>query len=225
MSVPDTRPSILIRLRDHSDREAWQEFEAVYRGVIRRMAKRFGLQDADAADLGQEVLIRVSNHIDRFEHQRTQARFRTWLGRLIRSAIVDQHRRRSRDRVEIQGCADSSGFDPPDEAAFRQTLADEYRKEVFHWAADRVRSEFTESSWQAFWRTAVHDEPVDQVARQMQRSAGAIYTSRSRVMKRIREEVCRFDEESLSQLDSLDSKESRLDRDAPLRRAIDGGQP
>ncbi|MEM0925046.1 MAG: sigma factor, partial [Planctomycetota bacterium] len=83
---PETRPSILLRLRDPSDGDAWREFQAVYRGVIRSLAYRWGYQDADAADLEQEVLIRISRSIQRFEHDPRKARFRTWLGQVIRSA-------------------------------------------------------------------------------------------------------------------------------------------
>ena len=66
--------------------------------MIVRVARRYGMQDADAADLSQEVLIRVSKGIERFDHDQHHAKFRTWLGQVIRSAMVDHHRRRPRER-------------------------------------------------------------------------------------------------------------------------------
>jgi len=77
MSVPDTRPSLLLRIRDAADREAWEEFEGLYRQVIHRMAIARGMQVADADDLTQQVLWSISQAIDRFEPDDTRARFRT----------------------------------------------------------------------------------------------------------------------------------------------------
>ena len=77
MSVPDTRPSLLLRIRDSADREAWEEFEGLYRQVIHRMAIARGMQVADADDLTQQVLWSISQAIDRFEPDDTRARFRT----------------------------------------------------------------------------------------------------------------------------------------------------
>ena len=201
MDAPETRPSILIRLRDHSDRDAWRHFEDVYRGVIRRVAVRFGMQNADAADLGQEVLIRVSKSIDGFDHDQTHAKFRTWLGQVIRSAVIDHHRRRPRDQgsglTEVHDQL-AQLVDPNDQSSFDRAFHSECRSEVFRWAARRIRGEFAESSWLAFWRTSVERQSVDAVAEQLGRTTGAIYTSRSRIMRRLREEVCRFDNESVA---------------------------
>ena len=208
MGVPETRPSILIRLRDHRDRDAWRHFEEVYRGVIARVAKRYGMQDADSADLAQDVLIRVSKGIQQFEHDHTHARFRTWLGQVIRSAVVDAHRRRPREQGsgltevhdQLASLADNgndvlnnSGID--DGSDFDKGFDNDCRSEIFRWAARRIRGEFTDSSWLAFWRTAVEQQSVETVAEQLGRSTGSVYTSRSRIMRRLREEVCLFDHE------------------------------
>ena len=56
---PDTRESLLLRIRDSQDREAWQEFVSIYRPLIYRVGRRHGLQDADAQNLAQEVLQKV----------------------------------------------------------------------------------------------------------------------------------------------------------------------
>ena len=198
LAIPDTRPSILIRLRDHSDREAWRYFEEVYRGVIARAAVRYGIQEADAADLSQDVLLRVSRAIDRYEYESHDARFRTWLGHVIRSAIADHYRAQPRDQgsglTEIQ---DQLAELADDEGQFDALIDQERRGEIFRWAAKRIRGEFAESSWLAFWRTVVEQRPINQVAQELDRSVGAVYTSRSRIMRRLREEVCLFDEEAV----------------------------
>ncbi|WP_182867066.1 RNA polymerase sigma factor [Rhodopirellula sp. JC639] len=212
MNTPETRPSILIRLRDHSDREAWQQFVQVYRGVIRRVAIRYGLQEADTSDVVQEVLIRISKGIVGFDHDSNQARFRTWLGQVIRSAIIDHHRRRPREQASgltkvHEQLAQLT--DKDDQQAFDQVMSHESRNEIFRWAARRIRGEFTESSWMAFWKTSVEQQSVDAVADQLGRSVGAVYTSRSRIMRRLREEVQRFDESLMPEDSSGESPDER----------------
>ena len=65
----------------------------------------------------------------------------------------------------------------------------EYKKIVFHRAAESIRHEFTESTWQAFWQTGVENEDIKSVAEQLEISAGAVYIARSRVLARLRERV------------------------------------
>ena len=65
----------------------------------------------------------------------------------------------------------------------------EYRREVFRWAARQVRKEFRQDTWNAFWQTAVEGRPVEDVANELGKDAGGVYTARSRVMQRIREKV------------------------------------
>lgn len=214
MDAPETRPSILIRLRDHRDRDAWRHFEEVYRGVIRRVAKRYAMQDADAADLAQDVLVRVSKGVQEFEHDQTHARFRTWLGQVIRSAVIDAHRRRPKEQgsglTEVHDqLAQVTETDNSDK--FEKGIAKDCRSEIFRWAARRIRGEFADSSWLAFWRTAVEQQSVEIVAEQLGRSVGAVYTSRSRIMRRLREEVLLFDRDSMPN-----------DRDVTTE-ALDGG--
>ena len=58
-----TRPSLLIRIRNAGDREAWQQFVDLYAPLIYGLARKRGLQDADAADVTQEVFRAVANRI------------------------------------------------------------------------------------------------------------------------------------------------------------------
>ena len=75
----------------------------------------------------------------------------------------------------------------------------EYQRQLFAWAARRIQSEFRESTWQAFWQTAVEGIDIKQVSKATGMSVGAIYVARSRVMKRLGEEVHRRSEESWDQ--------------------------
>ena len=65
----------------------------------------------------------------------------------------------------------------------------EFRRRVFHWAAEQVRHEFADSTWQAFLHTAVQGKPAREAGAALRMSPGAVYVAKSRVLARLRQEV------------------------------------
>ena len=181
---PDTRASLLVNIRDPADERAWSVFSALYRPVIYRMARRRGMQDADAQDLAQEVLVSVSKSIGKLATGPGQPKFRNWLSRVTRNEIVDAFRKRKPDNAE--GGSNAANVLKQSPAADETEIEYEYERAIFRRAASLVKGEFQENSWTAFWQTTVVGESVASTAVQVGRSPGAIYTARSRVMKRIK---------------------------------------
>ena len=199
MNHPETRPSLLIRLHDRDDAAAWGEFVEIYRPVIVRIAKLRGMQSADADDLAQHVLLQVSKAIDTFDPARQDAKFRTWLRRIADNAILNTLSRGFPDRGS--GNSDLHQWlhqRPADSDHDSAMLTTEVRREIFHLAARKIRDEFSRDTWASFWRTAVEGQDVQQVADGIGRSLGSVYASRSRVMKRLRQQVEHFLKESES---------------------------
>lgn len=190
---PETRASLIVRLKDRSDQEAWGEFVEIYRPVVYRLARRKGLQHADADDLAQQVLAAVAAAIDRWQPDPTRGRFRSWLHRIARNLIVNALTRRAPDRAAGDERADDLlACQPAPDGPDSELLRTEYRSEVFHWAARRVREEFQPDTWQAFWHTAVDGQPVAEVARALGKKPGAVYAARGRVMRRLKEVVLQW---------------------------------
>ena len=75
----ETRRSLILRIRDVDDDQAWSEFIDIYTPVVFRFLRRRGLQDADASDVSQEVMRSVAQAIDSFEHREQNGAFRAWL--------------------------------------------------------------------------------------------------------------------------------------------------
>lgn len=189
-SSPETRPSLLVRLRNQSDHEAWYEFTEIYRPVVWRLACRRGLQPADAEDLAQQVLAAVARTIDRWEIDPRRARFRTWLTRVAGNAILNALTRGVPDRGSGDtGMHDLLAQQPAADAEASQLLRIEQRREVFRWAARQIRPEFQPVTWDAFWFTAVEGSDVAETAKRLHLTPGSIYAARSRVMRRLREKV------------------------------------
>jgi RNA polymerase sigma-70 factor (ECF subfamily) len=188
---PTTRQSLVLRLKNREDQEAWTEFVEVYEPLIYRLAIATGLQHADAEDLCQDVLRAVSSAIERWDPDPAKGSFRGWLFRIARNLLVDflavQARQpRGSGRTSIHELLqERPAGDPRAEAEF----ADEFKRRVFQWAADRVKNEFTNTTWQAFWKTGVEHGSIAEVAEELGLSEGAVYIARSRVLARLRQRV------------------------------------
>ena len=195
--LPVTRVTLLARLRDGNDADAWREFVALYAPVVYGFARKRGLQDADAADLMQDVLRSVAAHMPQLEYDRAKGTFRGWLYTITRNKIynfLNSQRRRPRgsgDSGSQQRLEQEPSRDGEPEADWER----EYQKRLADQAMERIRGEFQPATWQAFWKTAVDGRGAQQVAAELKMSPGAVYVAKSRVLSRLREEVQMLQEE------------------------------
>jgi RNA polymerase sigma factor (sigma-70 family) len=199
--TPTTRPSLLVRLRDLQDQRSWDEFYTIYQPLVFRMARSQGFQDADAAELTQEVFVAVASAIDRWDPDPNRGSFRGWLFRIARNLMINwlAYRRRhppgtgnSDMHRLLAEHPDPRDQNQEDSAVFER----EYRRQAFAWAAEEIRNDFRENTWQAFWLSSVENMPVVEVARRLETSPGAVYIARSRVMARLREKIETLDGEA-----------------------------
>jgi RNA polymerase sigma-70 factor (ECF subfamily) len=184
---PSTRYSLLLSLKDPRNHAAWVEFVAIYEPLVYGLARRKGLQDADARNLCQEVFQVVAKSARRWTPESRQGSFRGWLFRVARNLIIDSFRQQKRQAC---GTGDSDvqrlleGM-PLLADEHERLIEAEYRRHVFYAAARSIETEFSASTWQAFWRTAVQSEAVADVAIEIGMSPGAVYIARSRVVARL----------------------------------------
>jgi RNA polymerase sigma factor (sigma-70 family) len=193
--TPATRPSLLVRLRDPRDGQAWELFVRLYAPLIYGLARRRGLQDADAADLTQEVLRTVANALPDFEYDPARGRFQNWLYAVVRTRLSNflQARRARPD----QGRGDTIALEEIERADPAEVWWEqEYQRQVFARAVERVRPAVEPHTWEAFQRTALADLPARQVAGDLGMSVAAVYMARSRVLARLRDAVRQLEEEA-----------------------------
>jgi RNA polymerase sigma-70 factor (ECF subfamily) len=188
---PTTRPSLLLRIRDNRDEQAWQEFVELYAPLVYRFARKSGLQDADAADVTQEVLRAIAGAAHRLHYDPERGSFRGWLFTVARNQLRDFVGRRQRPG---QGSGDSATramleAQPAPEGTPETWWNQEYEQRLFAWAADQVRPQVQAATWQAFWQTAVEGREPNAVAKGLGLSIGAVYIARSRVLARLRETI------------------------------------
>lgn len=196
---PTTQVSLILRLRNRSDAAAWADFCRLYRPAILRVARQRGLQPADAEDVAQQVLASVARAIDRWQPDPKRGRFSTWLHRIVHHALLNRLARRKPDVGSGDSRIQEMLAEQQAPLGAESTLLQlEFRRQVFQWAAGQVRTEFHRETWDAFWRTAVDGQSIEATAAATGRSVGAIYAARSRVMRRLREQVAEY-------LDSADA--------------------
>src|SRR5438034_1380785 len=153
---PSTRASLLLRLRDPQDEAAWREFVQLYAGLVYGYARKQGLQDADAADLTQEVLGAVAGAVGRLDYDPNRGAFRNWLFTIVRRKLsnwrrTERNRGGNGNQVALERLAEQW---PAPEKEPAQWEAD-WQQRVFAWACAKVRADVTETTWQAFSRTFI----------------------------------------------------------------------
>jgi RNA polymerase sigma-70 factor (ECF subfamily) len=189
---PDTRATLLVSIKTPENREAWEEFVVIYRPVIYRLARQRGLQDADAQDLVQNVLIRVSSAIERYQEQ-PGVRFRHWLRTVTANAILTFLTRKPQD-LAAGGTAvqDLLNEQSAMSTELEAELSTEYMREQYLRAAAIVRTEVNDETWQAFELTIIQEQSCEAAARALMKSIGTIYAARSRIIKRLRDQIERL---------------------------------
>ena len=183
--TPETRQSLILRLRNPDDIRAWHEFAEVYQPLIRSLAIRFGLQKADSDDVTQEVLTRVAKYVENWDSKSENASFRGWLATITRNQTMEFFRERSRRPTtgadsqihRLQITLKESDFDL------------EHARQLFVWAARRVQTRFETKTWEAFWLTTVEEMTASDCAKKLDTSVAQVYVSRSRVMKALKRAV------------------------------------
>jgi RNA polymerase sigma-70 factor (ECF subfamily) len=194
--APITRPSLLVRLRDARDEAAWAQFVEIYAPLVYGFARKHGLQDADAADVTQEVLQAVSVAAKKLEYDPRRGSFRGWLFTVVRNKLRNFLSRQKRPG-QGSGSAKMQNLlmELPDREEDQTALWEqEYERQLFSWAAAQIRSDFQDSTWQAFWQTAVEGKSGKEVAKVLGMSVAAVYLAKGRVMGRLKELIQQIQE-------------------------------
>jgi RNA polymerase sigma-70 factor (ECF subfamily) len=194
---PATQPSLLLRIRQADDADAWARFVEIYAPLIYAHARKYGFQDADAADLTQEVLRTVSRAASRLEYDPRRGSFRGWLFTVVRNLqrnflLSRQRHTRGSGDTNMQALLEAQ---PDREEGLASEWEQDYEQRLFAWAAEQVRAVTREATWQAFWLTAVEGKSAKQVARMLGMTPGAVYVARSRVLARLKERIQRIHED------------------------------
>lgn len=198
-----TRSSLIRRLKDACDDDAWREFYGTYGGLIRRLALKAGLRDAEADEVVQEVCVNVSRNIGGFTYDRERCSFKHWLSQAVRWRIRDQLDRRRTANVPTGRDLDDP---PPPEGDPLAALASfpfeleweaEWQRHLIRTTAARVKSQVHARQFQIFHLHVLRDRPAGEVAQRLGVTRSQVYLAKLRVGRLFRREIRRVRESSL----------------------------
>jgi RNA polymerase sigma-70 factor (ECF subfamily) len=194
---PLTRASLLIRLRDNSDSDAWNSFIIDYGPMIYRFVRSRGLQDADASDIVQDVMRSVGLAISRLDYQKEKGGFRAWLFAITRNRLSTFFDKRKR---QVPTTRESVTSESATQEDFRNGELDrlwelEYQRQLVDKAIATIKPAIDIKTWSAFELTAMKDVAAELAAKQLGMTKGAVYVARSRVTAKLRIEIERLQAE------------------------------
>jgi len=185
-----TSLTLVDRLR-LQDAAAWRQLASLYGPLVYTWVRVSGLNEHDAADVVQDVFAAVHSSLDRFRKERPTDRFRDWLWTITRRRTCDHIRKLSKQNAAVGGSEAYQRLQelPQSDPSTIEKNSANAEADLVRRALDLVRIEFEERTWQACLQTAVEGRKPSDVAADLGMSVGALYVARSRVLKRLREEL------------------------------------
>ena len=179
--APETRHSLLARLHGSESEVAWVEFLHLYEPAIYRFARRQGLQDADAHEVVQEVLLNVRSLASNPQNAKKE-KFRAWLSAVTRNRVIDLIRKRARKENAMVQLSNRTS-DPEESFRF------EVRHQMFMIASKVVQKKVSPNQWQAFWQSTVDGRLTADIAADLGMTTKAVRQAKCRVLHRLRQEL------------------------------------
>jgi RNA polymerase sigma factor (sigma-70 family) len=196
-----TRRSLLTRLKRWDDQESWQDFFDTYWKLIYSVARRAGLEEADAQDVVQDTVISVARQMPNFKYDPASGSFKNWLSLITRRRITDHLRKQYRrlkpgPRAQRDTTGTTALERVPDPAAadLDAVWEEEWRKRLFEAALRKVKLAIDPKQFQIFDCYVLKEWPVKDVARTFAVSANQVYLIKHRVAELIAGEVRKLEE-------------------------------
>jgi RNA polymerase sigma factor (sigma-70 family) len=192
MHPATTSSSLLLRVRDHADAEAWTRLVSLYTPLLRDWLRRHAVPTHDQDDLVQDVLHAVAQEMPSFTYDREKGGFRAWLRTVLVHRLRNYWRqRRSRPVATGDGNFMATVLEQLEDpkSSLAQVWDQEHDQHVVARLLDMVRGDFEAATWEAFRRTALEGQEVSAVAEALGLTANAVKLAKHRVLKRLRQEA------------------------------------
>jgi RNA polymerase sigma-70 factor (ECF subfamily) len=181
-----TSAAMLEQMRDPNDNEAWARFFRRYEKIVRNWCHTCGLQEADAEDVTQKIMLILLHEMPEFVYDHAKGRFRDWLRMITRRACYrflerDQSRKYRPILDDIQAREELD-----------RSLEDQARIDVLHAAMEEVQTRVSPRDWRIFRELSFEDRSGDELAGELGMTVAAVFKAASRVRRRVIEQVREF---------------------------------
>ena len=191
MSQPDqiyaTRSTLLVRLKDLDNQQAWQEFFDVYWTLLFNFARRAGLNESDAEEVVMDTVETVARKIEDFEYNRQTGRFKSWLLTIVRFKLGDRFRKKKRQAekgevASLDEIAEGQVMDA-DAPELEKIWDAEWQKRMIDMALERVKQLVGHKQYQIFHCYVIQEQAAEDVAEFLEVSKAQVYVAKNRVGK------------------------------------------
>ncbi len=180
-----TRPSLLIRIRDGTDRTAWDEFDSIYRPLLHRIALARGLDAAAAEEATQQCMAAVNRYIGGFEYEPKRGKFKGWLATMVNNRIKNMLRDRRDIQAQTKDFAELHDQGPSPADVFDKL----WRQEHLRHCLRLIKGEVDESTFKAFVAYVMEEQPVERVCEEFNMTPNQVHAIKSRMTRRIRQRM------------------------------------
>lgn len=192
IDMSDTRSSLLLRIKDRGDSEAWGEFHKLYSPLLYRYARSRGLSREDAEEVRDQCLEQIARKISSFEYDKSKGGFKNWLFRMARGKVIDllrKHREQRADSQAIQAVADTA-------SAPEEHWAQIWKMEHLRFCVKQLEGSVSEKNYKAFCMLLFDGSSVTEVCKRLGMKADHVYKAKFRVLQRVRALMTELDPDS-----------------------------
>ncbi len=180
-----TRASLLIRLRDVRDTDAWADFEHLYAPLLYDYARSRGLNHEDAEDIRSECYAAVVKQIKEFEYDRSKGSFKSWLRTIVSRRVIDRLRKRRELHADSHVLRELPDVDASDEQAWER----EWKRQHLRYCVELARPQVSPTVWKAFRMLAEDGASVEAVCEALSMTASQVYKAKARMLALVRERM------------------------------------
>jgi RNA polymerase sigma-70 factor (ECF subfamily) len=183
-----TSTTLLEGLMNRQDSLAWRRFHGRYEPMVMSFARKLGLNDSDAQDVGQEVMLAFVQEYWGGRYDRAKGRLRSWLFGIAHRKVIDLRRKKAKEAV-VADRTDATGFmerlESPQEA--EAVWEEEWQRFVLRACLDEVGRHLSPTTVKAFDLYVLKQWPVEKVADHLGITQNSVYIAKNRTMERIRQ--------------------------------------
>lgn len=167
--------------------EAWNRLVTTFGPIVYRWCRVSGVSESESPDVVQDVFAAVARGVSRFEREKREGSFRSWLATITRNKVRDHFRQLAKRQEAVGGTDALIHLQHQAEALDSTVCPESIQSPLVRQALDQVRSEFETSTWQAFWLSTIERQSASEVSETVGISVASVYQSKSRILRRLRQ--------------------------------------
>lgn len=180
-----TRATLLIRIKDPRDTEAWAQFYELYGPLLYRYARARGLGRDDAEDIRSKCYEAIVRQINAFDYEKSRGGFKAWLRTLVNRRVTDLLRKRREPQAASAALRRIPEAGPtPEEAWERQ-----WKRQHLRYCLDQIKGRVSLENFEAFRLHVLEDRTVEEVSDQLGINANRVHKAKSRILKLVRQKM------------------------------------